>query len=409
MLQTDRLSQPSTLETRPNAAGRGPGLKIAQVTATFPPYQAGTGNVCFYNARELARRGHQVEVFTAALAAAPATEELEGFKVHRLKPLLRVGNAPLLPQLLTELRGFDLIHLHYPFISGSEVTALAALLHCIPLVVTYHNDLIYSGTLRDGFFRLENWLGRHSVLYRAKRLLFVSQGHARTSNQSQVYFKRQSECRILPNGVDTRQFSPMAGRAEWREKLGLPLEGQVICFVGGLDPAHHYKGLSVLLAALGREELQTAFLVVVGDGSLKEQYRQEARRLGLAERVRFCGKVANQDLAPYYGLSDVTAMPSLVAESFGLVAVESLACGIPVVASDGPGVRSILEAGRDLLLVEPGKPVELAKALATLLNDKPLRQALARQGRQKVQDYYDWGTIGGQLEQIYFEALGVSV
>jgi len=126
-------------------ARRDPGpLKIALVTATFPPYRGGTGNVCFHNARELARRGHEAHVFTAALPGAPAHETIEGVVVHRLRPLARAGNAPLLPALSWRLRGFDVIHLHYPFFGG-EITALAAKLSRAPLVITYHQDVLLSG------------------------------------------------------------------------------------------------------------------------------------------------------------------------------------------------------------------------------------------------------------------------
>ncbi|MCB0002896.1 MAG: glycosyltransferase, partial [Anaerolineae bacterium] len=74
-------------------------LRIAHVTATFPPYRGGTGNVCYHNARELARRGHDVHVFTSTVDGAPQRETRDGIEIHRLSPLVRVGNAPLLPQL----------------------------------------------------------------------------------------------------------------------------------------------------------------------------------------------------------------------------------------------------------------------------------------------------------------------
>ena len=138
-------------------------MKIAHVSATFPPYRGGTGNVCYHNARQLARLGHEVHVFTAS---APLLESChpdegriwgiapkghdkaglrDGFTVHRLSPLVQVGNAPVLPQLVWNLRDFDLIHLHYPFILGAEMMRVASLMFDIPLAISFHNDLIGDG------------------------------------------------------------------------------------------------------------------------------------------------------------------------------------------------------------------------------------------------------------------------
>jgi glycosyltransferase involved in cell wall biosynthesis len=381
-------------------------LRIAHVTATFPPYHGGTGNVCYHNARELARRGHQVHVFTAAMPGAPAHELRDGISIHRLRPLVRVGNAALLPGLPRALRGFDVIHLHCPFIPGAELTALTANLIRARLVITYHNDLIRPGSARDLIFRLATWSSRYFVLYHADRILFVSQGHAKTSDQRIVYDKRKECCSILPNGVDTRLFYPRTDREDVRSELHLPVNGSVIGFVGGLDSAHHYKGLNILLDALATPYLRGVYLLVVGDGNLRQQYQQQAYALGLGERVLFHGAVAQEALPRLYSLCDVIAMPSRAPESFGLVALESLACGVPVVASDGPGVRCLVQSGDNGLLVEPGNVRALAAALQQILDDEPLRRAMGQRGRAKVEAGYSWERIGAQLEAIYQQVLG---
>lgn len=375
--------------------------RIAHITATFPPYHGGTGNVCYHNARELARRGHEVIVFTAALPGAPAHEQRDGFSVRRLRPLLRVGNAPLLPGLVTELRGFDLVHLHYPFLLGGELTTLASMLWHIPLVATYHNDLIRDGSWRDHVFQLFTWLSRYTTLSYAQRICFVSQGHAEQCEQRVMYQRRRAYCRVLPNGVDTALFSPASDTWQTREKLGLPLHTRVIGFVGGLDRAHHYKGLGMLLQALARPQLTNYHLLVVGDGELREDYYSTARQLGVVNRVIFAGAVAHTLLPPYYRACDVIAMPSLATESFGLVLIEALACGVPVVASDGPGVRSVVEHGSDGLLIPAGDVIALETALAMLLENESSRQFMGLRGHQRITTYYDWRRIGDELVAIY--------
>jgi glycosyltransferase involved in cell wall biosynthesis len=356
-------------------------MRIAHVSATFPPYRGGTGNVCYHNALGLARRGHEVTVFTAATAGAPDHERRDGLRVERLRPLLRLGNASLQPGLLRALRGFDIIHLHCPFIAGAELTSLAALLYRTPLVLTYHNDLIKNGSWRDLVFTGATLTSRYGVFYRAQRVLFVSQGHAETSAQSVVYRRRRQACSILPNGVDATLFAPADDRLETRGQLGLAREAPLIGFFGGLDSAHHYKGLNILLEALASLPLAGAMLLVVGDGDLLERYRQQARSLGLADRVHFAGSRPQEALPPLYRACDVVALPSLVAESFGLVVVEALACGIPVVASDGPGVRTIMRDGEHGRLVNANDVAALGQALSQLLAEPDRAARMGAAGR----------------------------
>ena len=164
-------------------------MRIAQVTATYPPYQGGTGNVCAYAARELARRGHEVQVLTAAAPDgrgnerpdAPQAPDGACLQVRRLRPLLRVGNAPLLPGLIGALRGFDLVHLHYPFIFGTEAVVLASALYDTPLVVSFHNDLIGDG-LRAPLFSIYQRLAACLTLRGAARLCAVSLDHYASSS-----------------------------------------------------------------------------------------------------------------------------------------------------------------------------------------------------------------------------------
>src|SRR5690242_21338787 len=97
-------------------------MRVAEVCATFPPYYAGSGNVCFHQSRALAARGHDVEVFTAAYPGVP--QDPSGVRVHRYAARLRLGLAPFVPQL-ADLHGFDVVHLHQPFIFGTEMVLTA--------------------------------------------------------------------------------------------------------------------------------------------------------------------------------------------------------------------------------------------------------------------------------------------
>lgn len=381
-----------------------PSLRIAHVTATFPPYRGGTGTVCFHNARAVARRGHEVHVWTAALAGAPPSEQLDGVSVRRLRPLAQLGNAALLAGLLPALRPYDLIHLHAPFITGAELAAAAAALHGIPLVMSYHNDLIPTGTWRDAVFWLATRTLRGIASGPAARILFVSQGHAASCDLREAA-AAPGRCLVVPNGVDSRLFAPAGDPAALRQRLGLGGDGPLIGFVGALDLAHHYKGLHVLLEALAHPQLTGARLLVVGDGELRAGYERQAALLGLAGRVRFHGAVAQDELPPLYGACDLVAVPSLVPESFSLTMIEALACGVAVAVADGPGVRSVMNEGRDGLLVPAGDVRAWQAALALLLEHPELRRRMGAHGRAWVRERYDWAGIGARLESVYAEVL----
>ena len=378
-------------------------MRIAHVTATFPPYHGGTGNVCFYNARELARRGHDTHVFTAAMPGAPACEQRDSLTVHRLQALVRVGNAPVLPGLVWQLRGFDVIHLHYPFFGG-EITALIAKLSRTPLVVTYHQDVLLSGWRGLVAQTLRQTIGR-LALGAAARLLFTSLDYGQASHIRPMLRNREHAVGELPNGVDLARFYPGAAPADLRARLGLAPGDKVVLLVAGLDRAHYFKGVNVFLAALARLSSATKG-IIIGDGDLRAAYEAQARELGIGRRVVFAGRVSDQELPHYYRLASLTVLPSVTpGEAFGLTLVESMACGTPVVATRLPGVRSVVAHEIDGLLATPGDPAALADAISWILDHEAEQRAMGQRGRQKVAERYDWQRIGTQLEALYFELL----
>lgn len=380
-------------------------MRIAHVTATFPPYRGGTGNVCDHHTRELARRGHEVHIFTAAVAGAPDEELRYGVVIHRLQPLLRVGNAPVLLALLHQLKHFDLIHLHFPFFGG-EITAVIAWLRRMPLVITYHQDVLLDGLL-GVIERVQRPTVGRFALRSASRVLFTSQDYGRASWARALLRGREHVIDALPNGVDTRIFHPGEAPVDLRARHRLEPSDQVALLVAALDRAHYFKGVEVFLQALA--QLPSAVKgVIVGDGELREHYAAVAHRAGLGGRVAFAGRVRQADLPCYYRLADVTVLPSTtMGEAFGLVLVESLASGTPVIASNLPGVRTVVTMGAqgDGILVEPRNPTALAAALREILSDEHTRRVMGQRGRAKVETGYDWAHIGVQLEQIYQQVL----
>jgi len=209
------------------------------------------------------------------------------------------------------------------------------------------------------------------------------------------------ECRIIPSGVEPGRFRADADPLPPRE-AGHP----TVLFVGRSD---RRKGLAVLLKAmpLVLAQLPEARLVVVGAGPGDADARRRAARLGLGGRVTFAGRVSRQLLPRYYAGADVYCSPALGGESFGIVLLEAMAAGAPVVASDIPGYDETIERERDGLLVPPGDPGALAQAVVRVLGDPMLAASLRDAGLRKAAEHA-WPRIGARTLAYYEELLGAS-
>jgi glycosyltransferase involved in cell wall biosynthesis len=405
-MTNDELSESDVEQTplpfadaRPGQASRSQrSLRIAYVTPTFPPYRAGMGNVAYQHGLHVARLGHRVDVLTPRLPWARDAECL-GLPVTRLFPLLRVRQASFTPTLVSRLRGYDLVHLHCPFVFGAQLVWLAHALWKTPYVVTYHQDLVLPGMLRPAAHTYR-YLER-LVLRRARWVAATTDDYAQHSDLHDFPRDRLTE---MPNGVDIETFRPGLDAGELRRRYRLHERDRIVLFVGALDRAHYFKGVPLLLTAVAR--LSDIRLLIVGEGDLRRSYEQAAAAAGLNGRVRFVGAVSDRELPLHYALSDVVVLPSTTrGEAFGLVLLEAMASGIPVVASHLPGVRAVVDHGRNGLLVPPGDSSALAAAIADLLGDPARRVRMGHDGRRKVESVYDWRLLASQLEQLYLRAL----
>jgi glycosyltransferase involved in cell wall biosynthesis len=378
-------------------------MRIAHVTATFPPYYSGTGMVCYHNALGLARLGHQVTVFTANHPPGDYTYP-EEISVCRLPVLFRIGNAPFLPKLFG-LEGFDIVHLHYPFFFGSEMIFLRSLTGGLRYVMIYQHDVLFSGLLRWPEKLHHQLLGRR-ILARAEKVLASSWDYARASRLKELMRARPEAVEELPNGVDARWFHPDVDCDGLHTQYGIKYTDRVVLFVGTLDKAHYFKGIRILLQALARISDSGVKLLVVGDGNLRPTYQRQTVELGLEDRVIFCGRVSDEELPAHYALCDVLVLPSTtMGEAFGVVLLEAMACGKPVIASNLPGVRSVVSDGEDGLLVRPGDAEDLAEKIQMLLDAPQRRREMGERGRDKVEEKYAWPKIIPRLVRVYKEVL----
>jgi glycosyltransferase involved in cell wall biosynthesis len=387
-------------------AGFEPPLRIAHLTATFPPYPGGAGNTAYRFAKGQAERGHHVEVFTAP---ADGTAPNPGAAiVHRIDPVFAIGNAPLIPSIAT-IDGFDVVHVHYPFIFGSELTLLGRLTRRRrrqALLVHYKNRLVAKGPRRVAFETYEHTVAPLLVRV-ADRICVLSPDHA----GSVPYLRRiadEDPAKLveMPNGVDTELFTPGPDDAGVRSEAGIPEDAVVAAFVATLDRAHHFKRLDVAIDAIGTLRDAGLHLVVAGGGELLDDFRRRAVQAGAADRVHFLGAIPHSELPNVLRASDLMLLTTERPESFGIVLIEAMACGLPTIATEYPGVRAVVDEGETGLLVPPGEARAAAEAIRRLLDaGRDNRAAMGLAGRAKAERLWSWPSLLDRMDTAYAEAI----
>ena len=381
-------------------------LRIAHLTATFPPYPGGAGNTAYRFAKGQAERGHHVEVFTAPAEGEPP--DPGDAVVHRMKPVMAIGNAPLIPSIAS-IDGFDVIHIHYPFIFGSELTLLGRLARRRreqALLVHYKNRLVAKGARQVPFEAYEHTVA--PLLVRAAdRICVLSPDHAESVSYLRRTSQREPSKLIeMPNGVDSRLFAPGPDEAGVRAAEGIPEDAVVVAFVATLDRAHHFKRLDIALQAIARLGDDRVHLLVAGGGELLDDFRRQAESLGILERVHFLGRAPHSVLPTVLRAADLLLLTTEPPESFGIVLIEAMACGLPTVATEYPGVRAVVDEGGTGLLIPPGDPGAAAAAIRQLVDAGPEgRGGMGAAGREKAERLWSWPRLLDRMDAAYAEAI----
>ena len=382
-------------------------MHIAHVVSTFWPRFGGMGQVCYEEVKRLAARGHQVSVFTlqypalpgqtseTVLPGVPEKEIKDGFTIERLNPLIKFGDAGITPVLSSKLKGFDLVHLHYPFYGGAEWVLPAVGKNGAKLVITYHMDAAPSGCLKKCFQKIYDLIFPKLIFKAAKKVIGVDEEYLAAAD---FYKSVKDKSIILSNGVETDIFKPQPA-----DLPALSLERlagkKIILFVGNLMPI---KRLDLLIEALNILNDPDLALVVVGGGYDEERYRKMLVESKLEDRVVFAGHCAEaKRLAMYYNAADCLAVPSDT-ESFSLAAVYALSSAVPVIASDIPGLKGRVSDGVDGFLVKKGSAENLADTLKKFFALSPeQRKQMGERGREKALVNYTWNQHMEKLEEIY--------
>jgi glycosyltransferase involved in cell wall biosynthesis len=346
-------------------------MRVLHVGKYYPPVPGGMERVLQLLC-ERERLHVDSRVLVAGLDRFTRREVRNGVPVTRAGSLARIGSVGLCPALPLELRRArpDLTVVHEP----NPIALVADFLTCQrgPLIVYFHSEVVRA----EWKYRLLYRPLLRRVLDRAARIIVASPSMAQSAEQLAGY---RHKCAVIPYGIDAVSLAGTAAvrtRADAiRREIGRPL----LLFVGRLVP---YKGVDVLLRAIATLD---ARLVVVGDGPMRAALEAQAASSG-GGRVTFVGSVADSELAALYHACDVFVLPSVTrAEAFGMVQVEAMACGKPVVSTAVPsGVPWVNQHEVTGLVVRPGDAGELSRALQMLLASPSLRGQLGAAGRARV-------------------------
>jgi glycosyltransferase involved in cell wall biosynthesis len=378
-------------------------MKVAHIVSTFPPYKAGVGNSAYHMSWELSQLGCEVTVFTISTKGRYAMDANLPFKVVRLRPWFWYGNAGFVPQLLWRLQDFDVVHLHYPFFGGAEMLYIRDIVRPLNTIIHYHMDVVGDGVMKRLFaFHSAYVLPR--ILSHANKIIVTSMDYAKRSLLKDRLASQSDKFIEIPLGVDPEIFKPRMKSKDLVAQYGLRNK-KVILFVGALDRAHYFKGVNYLIKAFQLISSNDAYrLIIVGGGNLKSTYESLVVNFGLERKVLFTGTVSDDVLPLFYNLADVFVFPSIdSSEAFGIVALEAMASGLPVVASDLPGVRSVVQRDVTGLLFKPKDVTLFAKQLHYLLENPQICNKLGKSGRARVLEHYTWKVVGQEIYAVYEE------
>lgn len=379
-------------------------------------------------ARQLGRVGVGVDVFTRS------QDEHVPHVIHDLgygnrvihvpagpeKPIPKHELAGFIPEFVDNIRMFveqkpldyDLIHSHY-WMSGIAARDLKAVWD-IPIVHMFHTlGLMKNRIAREGEFEGDYRIkGEREVLRYADKIVAATQ--AELAQLQWLYEVRTDNVVIVPPGVDTSRFYPIP-QDDAREYIGADMEGEILVFVGRIEPL---KGVDTLIRALAvmknkgvLSRHKICLAVIGGDASESEEHmtHEMARlhelreNLGLEDIITFLGKRSQDTLPYYYSAADVVVMPSHY-ESFGMVALEAMACGTPVVASQVGGLAYLIQDGITGYHVRDQEPEELAARLAEILDNDEIHADMSRNAVNFARKY-SWKEIASQIIDVYLSVI----
>ncbi len=377
------------------------------VTHTFLPHVGGIERVVYEQGKRLMQRGFDLTVLTSRMRT-PNSYVVDGIKVRcydSLNTAFGVGIPYSIPHVnsfktfLECVKSSDLIHVHgHPYLS-SLYAAKVAKLYGKPLVLTQHNTFIEYNNFWNHAEKLNDIVIGRQTLNWAGKIIAVSNA---TKNYVLGLGADPKKTVVLHNGVDLNRFKPLTGiKDEMRKKLGIPKDASIALTVRRLV---YKNGIDTLIesAKIAIKENPRLIFLVVGRGPDSNQVKAKTEQLGIQKNFRLAGFISDRDLPLYYNVADFFVLPSKSGEGLPLVALEAMACGLPVIATNVGGISEIMIDGYGKL-VPPNSPASLAEAVLEF-SHKQFEHG-KRDLRALIEQKYSWDKNVKKLVEIYEELI----
>ncbi|MEM5807813.1 MAG: glycosyltransferase [Candidatus Aenigmatarchaeota archaeon] len=375
-------------------------MKVLQVGKYYWPKSGGIEKHIKLLSEGLTANRVKVEVVVSNTKNKKEVNLINGVKVTKLPKLFSFFNQPITLDLFNFLKTekSDIIHVHLPNPLASIATLLSKKKN---VVVTYHSDIIGKPLAFIANFFTEN------LLKKASTIIVQSPNY---SNSSKILQKYKNKTVVIPSCIDVKEYVITKKVKEKIKKLKSALDLRrkfVVLFVGRLAP---YKGLEYLIKAF--KKVSDKFgdkikLLIVGEGDLKQRLINEVVKLKLEKNVKFIGYVKDDDLIAYYNLCDIFVLPSITRqEAFGLVQLEAMICGKPVISTNiESGVSFVNQHNKTGLIVPPKDPKSLAKAIITLFQNERMRKKFSRNCIKRVKLFFNKELMIKKTLEVYDKIL----
>jgi glycosyltransferase involved in cell wall biosynthesis len=373
--------------------------RILQIFKYYHPNVGGVEKV----ARDIAE-GLRGKIDTKILASHENTrtirEPVNGIDVTRAGRLATYFSVPLAPRFPFLMRSLasdrDILHFHLPY-PLADVSYLLARPHG-RVVVWWHSEIVRPEQLTR-LYRplLRRFLGKvDRIIVAAPQLV----------ERSPFLSQFSEKCRVIPIGIDTDRFQQNCTTDEKSEEIHRKYGRKIVLFVGRLI---YYKGVNYLVEAMAHLADKETTLLVVGEGPLMVELQTLAAGKGVTERVVFLGKVSDEELLSYFQACDLFVLPSTAnTEAFGIVQLEAMACGKPVVSTDLPTGVPFVNLDRTTgIIVPPANARALADGIGALLNDRVLAQKYGEAGRRRVGEEFTVEVMLKRVLRLYEEIMAI--
>jgi glycosyltransferase involved in cell wall biosynthesis len=376
-------------------------MRIVAITPNFYPHKGGGENYVLNLGIELAKK-HEFTVICPAIRMK-GRHQIGSIEVYYL-PYKTIFGTDVISawHMYNTIRLLkpDIIHGHGPSVSQDIGLLLSKILR-IPMVTTYHASI----DLRRTISRIYMKFCVSIVLRNMQKVIVTSKStYYKMQNKTGIH---RSNIVFIPVGVYYDIFNNVQNANVIRQKFDLK-EKKIVLFVGRLDNRHLYKRLDLLIKSitLVKKKIQNIHLMVVGDGDNISQYRLLVQSLGIQNDVSFHTNVRDDELPYWYLAADVFVLPSPSdEEGFGIVLLEAMSAGIPVITSDACGGAFSIQEGKSGLLYKAYDINDLSCKIITILTNNTLSSEMTKNGKGYAKAY-DWKVIVKAVESIYLGAIG---